>query len=53
MRYALECQMQFLFEEWTEAYTEYAEGIPQKKIVYGAREHQASPASPGLSWCVA
>lgn len=30
--------MRFIFEEWTETYRQYDEGIPENKIVYDAKK---------------
>lgn len=37
MTFALERPVQFLYEEWTEPYMQYGEGIPQQKTVRGAK----------------
>jgi hypothetical protein len=43
--------MQFLFEKRTEPYMEYGEGVPEKKIVYGAKNTSSSQAWLELDWC--
>jgi hypothetical protein len=42
--FALECQAQFLLEERTERYLVYRGGVPERKIVPGAKKSAGSRA---------
>jgi hypothetical protein len=49
--YALEHQVQFIFEKRTELYIGYYSGVSQKKIVHGAKSTLTKRALPGLRKC--
>lgn len=45
--YLLECQIQFLWEQRTESYLEYGEGVAEQKIGYDAKSSGIVQAMPG------
>lgn len=47
MTHALECRSSFLFEERTEAYIKYAEGVLEKKMNSCAKSSRGANCSAG------